>query len=209
MPPQQSVSASRNGSFLGQSRFAPFSRIRSAIPVTIAWGRLWCFRLVKLLIAIGYITVIRDGLERVVPALGIRLYKLPLLGALKDYEGLYQLNLALFAGLLLFAMSSSIWCALLEVWLYDNSAMGTSGRCARNYERCLATVGGVILLADACLFYAAMTLVGWGGQTFSLTALISTLAYVAVLVAVCVASVNLKRNYLALKRGRGPQGVDL
>jgi len=166
----------------------------------LAWMRLWGFRAVKLLIGAGYVAVITEGLRMVVPALGIKLHKLPLLGVLKGYEGWHQLDLALFGGMLLFAFSSSIWCALLERWLYEDLTASSSDRAGTTYQSCLTAVGVVILFSDACLFYRAMTFVGWGGQAFSLTALLGTLAYVAVLVAVCMTSVNLKRDYVSLKR---------
>lgn len=166
----------------------------------IAWVKMWGFVPVKILIGIGYVAVITEGLRMVVPALGIKLYRLPLLSVLKDYEVWHKLDLAIFAGMLLFTLSSWIWCVLLESWLYDRTGLETSGRSATKYERCLLVLGSVILFSDACLFYRAMTFVGWGGEVFSATSLLCTVAYLAVLVAVCAVSVNLKRNYVFLKR---------
>lgn len=171
------------------------------LAVAIAWLRMRAFMVVKLLIGIGYVAVIAEGLRMVVPALGMRLHRIPLFSPLKNYEVWHQLDLALFAGALLFGLSSWVWTALLESWLYDRDNLAAAGRSATKYERCLIAVGGVILLADACLFYRAMTFVGWGGEVLSPSALISTAAYLAILVAVCALSVNLKRNYLFLKQG--------
>lgn len=169
--------------------------------LAVAWFRLWSFKPVKFLIGIGYVAVITEGLRMVVPALGIKLYRLPLLGALKEYQGWHQLDLAIFAALLLFTLSSWIWCVLLETWLYDREALAVAGRNSRKYELCMFVLGVVILFSDACLFYRAMTFVGWGGEALSYSALICTVAYLAVLVSVCAVSVSLKRNYLSLKRG--------
>jgi hypothetical protein len=179
----------------------------SSIQVVFAWLRLWCFRLVKLLTGVGYIAIITDGLRMVVPALGLKLYKLPLLGNLREYEGWHRLDLALPAGMLLFALSNSLWCALLERWLYHDPSIDANGAFKSNHQKCLTVLGFVILFSDACLFYRAMTFVGWGGQPLSLTALICTLTYMAVLVALCSTSVNLKRIYLSLKHRRR-QGVE-
>lgn len=191
-----------------QTRADVFAAVRpNSLQLFLAWIRLWCFGVVKFLIGVGYVAVIAEGLRIVVPALGMKLYKLPLLGTLKDYEGWHRLDLALFAGILLFALSSSIWCELLDRWLFSDSASEPSGPSTANYEKCLVIVGSVILIADACLFYRAMTFVGWGGGPFSFTALLCTLAYVAVLVAVCMTSVNLKRKYLSFKCGYDKQGV--
>jgi hypothetical protein len=140
----------------------------------------------------------------VVPALGMKLYNLPFLGALKRFEVWHELDLAPFCAVLLFMFSSYIWCALLETWLYGEAAFPAAGRSAARYQRCMVVLGCVILFSDACLFYRAMTMAGWGGQGFSFTSLFCTLAYLAILVSVCVVSVNLKRHYLSLKRGRRP-----
>jgi hypothetical protein len=177
---------------------------RSVVQIVMAWMKLWCFRPIKLLIGIGYVIVITEGLRMVVPALGIKLYSLPLLGALRDYEGWHELDLAPFVAVLLFFFSSTIWCALLETWLYDGSMLKADGRQTERYETCLLVLGSIILFADACLFYRAMTFVGWGGAVFSISALLCTLAYLAILVSVCLVSVNLKRNYLSLKLGVSP-----
>lgn len=177
----------------------PVHRV-NRLALFVAWVKMWGFVPVKFLIGIGYVAVIGEGLRMVVPALGIKLYRLPLLSSLKNYEMWHKLDLAIFAGMLLFTLSSWIWCALLEGWLYDRTGLESSGRSATKYERCLLVLGSVILFADACLFYRAMTFVGWGGEAFSYTSLLSTVAYIAVLVSVCAVSVNLKRNYLFLKR---------
>jgi hypothetical protein len=173
----------------------------------IAWIKLWCFRPIKLLIGAGYVAVITEGLRMVVPALGMKLYTLPFLGTLKRYEVWHELDLAPFCAVLLFLFSSYIWCALLETWLYGEAALAATGRCPARYQQCMGVLGCVILFSDACLFYRAMNMAGWGGQGFSFTSLFCTLAYLAILVSVCVVSVNLKRHYLSLKRGREPHGV--
>lgn len=171
------------------------------LELVFAGVKLWCFRAIKALIGLGYVVVITEGLRMVVPALGMKLHNMPLLGALKTFEGWHDLDLAPFAAVLIFLFSSSIWGVLIESWLYDDSALGVNGRSSLRYQRCMALLGGVILFADACLFYRALTLAGWGGNAFSLTALFCALAYLAILVSVCVVSVDLKRDYLSLRRG--------
>src|SRR5581483_8063231 len=173
----------------------------------IAWVKLWCFRPIKGLIGVGYVAVITEGLRMVVPALGIKLHTLPFLGALKRFEVWHELDLAPFCAVLLFLFSSYLWCSLLETWLYGGAALPAADRCPERYQRCMLVLGGVILFSDACLFYRAMTMAGWGSQGFSFTSLFCTLAYLAILVSVCVVSVSLKRHYLSLKRGRMPHGV--
>jgi len=205
MPPQQQFRVRSEDIFMAQDKTGAFTPPRaSAMQVAVAWARLWGFRPIKFLIGVGYVVVITEGLRMVVPALGIKLYNLPLLGGLRDYEGWHDLDLAPFVAVLLFLFSSSIWCSLLETWLYDGSMLQAVGRQATRYETCLLVLGSIILFADACLFYRAMTFVGWGGAVFSPSSLLCTLAYLAILVSVCVVSVNLKRKYLSLKRGELP-----
>ena len=117
------------------------------------------------------------------------------------HEGWHELDLAPFAAVLIFLFSSSLWCSLLEAWLYDDSSLQATGRCPVRYQQCIRVLGVIILLADACLFYRALTFAGWSGNAFSTTALFSAMAYLAILVSVCMVSVNLKRHYLSLKRG--------
>lgn len=171
------------------------------VDIFFACLKLWCFRLVKALIGAGYVVVITEGLRTVVPALGMKLHKMPFLGALRDFEGWHELDLAPLAAVLIFLFSSSLWCSLLEAWLYDDSSLQATGRCPVRYQQCIRGLGVVILLADACLFYRALTFAGWSGNAFSTTALFSAMAYLAILVCVCLVSVNLKRHYLSLKRG--------
>lgn len=177
----------------------PESQVNAEI--FFAWFKLWCFRVVKALIGAGYTVVITEGLRTVVPALGMKLYSMPFLGSLRDFEGWHELDLAPFAAVLIFLFSSSLWCSLLEAWLYDDSSLQATGRCPVRYQQCIRVLGVIILLADACLFYRALTFAGWSGNAFSTTALFSAMAYLAILVSVCMVSVNLKRHYLSLKRG--------
>ncbi|HVX12083.1 MAG TPA: hypothetical protein VHC22_12955 [Pirellulales bacterium] len=179
----------------------------SWLAFAISAVQLWCFRLIKFPMGVGYVVVITEGLRRVVPALGMKLYNVPFLGAMKDFELWHNLDLAPLAAILLYLFSSSIWCSLLELWLYDDTALGAIGRQGGRYQQCMLVLGSIILFSDACLFYRAMTMTGWGGRAFSFTSLFCTLTYVAILVSVCLASVNLKRRYLYLKRGREPHGV--
>jgi hypothetical protein len=177
------------------------------LAIMIACLKLWCFRPIKFLIGLGYVVVITEGLRMVVPALGLKLYNLPFLGLLRSFEVWHELDLAPFVAVLLFLFSSSIWCALLDTWLYGAAALQAAGRCPTRYQRCMVVLGSIILFSDACLFYRAMTMAGWGSEGLSLTSLFCTFAYLAILVSVCVVSVNLKRNYLSLKRGRVPYGA--
>src|SRR5438128_1827074 len=104
----------------------------------------------KGLLGFIYLSVISDGLRYVVPLLAQKLYRLPGLGGLREYEAFYRIDLApFFAVFLLLAVFSSAQRFLL-FWLGDMPAEDLS----RGAKFILAT-GGVILFGDACLFYIA------------------------------------------------------
>jgi hypothetical protein len=174
---------------------------KMSVALAFAYGKYWAFMLVKLIVGIGYVSLISEGLRMIVPTLCVKLYTLPFLSSLRDYEETHALDLAPFVAAILFAFSSSLWSALLEAWLYDDAMLQATGRCPVRYRQCMLWLGGIILFADAALFYRAMTFTGWQSNIFSLSALLATLAYLAILLAVCLVSVNLKRGILSLKRG--------
>ena len=66
------------------------------------------------------------------------------------------------------------------------------------YRKLIVGLGFVILGSDACLFFYAITQMGWSGGGFSATALIATAAYLAVVVYLSYVSVTLKQNVLDL-----------
>lgn len=177
------------------------SKVTISAPLCFAHGKYWAFMLVKLIVGIGYVSLISEGLRMIVPTLCVKIHSLPFCAALRDYEETHALDLAPFVAAILFAFSSSLWSALLEAWLYDDAMLQATGRCPERYRQCMLWLGGIILFADAALFYRAMTFTGWQGNIFSLSALLATLAYLAILLAVCLVSVNLKRGILSLKRG--------
>ena len=57
-------------------------------------------------------------------------------------------------------------------------------------------LGTVILGADAMLFYTALANLGWGGTSFSFSALLATASYVAILVFQAYVTVSMR---LAMK----------
>src|SRR5262249_10112110 len=106
MPPQQQFRVHSENITMAQDRTGVFQPVRATVvQIAVAWAKLWCFRPIKLLIGVGYVIVITEGLRMVVPALGIKLYNLPLLGSLRNYEGWHELDLAPFVAVLLFFFS--------------------------------------------------------------------------------------------------------
>jgi hypothetical protein len=165
----------------------------------IRWGVLWAQIqywawqiFTKVVLGIIYLAVIAEGLRLVVPALGQKIHKLPGLSSFNDYEFTHRLDLAHFFSLFMLIGVWSLWASMLRVWLEVDSRINDWD--SENYRRLIVTLGSIILLADACLFYAAMTQIGWGGSVFSLSALLATAAYLAMIVFVTFASITLQRK---------------
>jgi hypothetical protein len=155
----------------------------------------------KIPLGVLYVSVMADGLRYLVPALGQKLYKLPGLSFLQDYEATYRLDLApLFALFLLLAVFW-LWGRILRMWLFDpeEDDLGMPGANAAAARLMILGLGLVILGADLLLFYISMTQSTWGGTAFSVSALIATAAYVAVLIFVSLVSVVLHQATLQKK----------
>jgi len=161
----------------------PRSRWRTAF----AYLRYWLWQVgSKGVLGFIYLAVISEGLRMLVPALGQKIYKLPMLGSLRDYEETYRLDLAPFFAVFLLVGVFVLWPRIIAVWMRDGSLRDWSAE-----QRLVVVLGSGILLADAVLFYYAMTQMTWGQGAFSFAGFIATLAYVGVLVFVSWMSVRL------------------
>lgn len=170
---------------------------------TLVGARLkyWAWQVVtKLILGVIYIAVISEGLRVIVPALGQKLYKLPGLGALRDYEGTHRLDLAHFLAIFVLFAVFYLWDRILELWLESDEEFDDRGWNPEAHRRLVVVLGTVILGADACLFYVAMTQIGWRGTTFSFSALLATAAYLAVLIFVSFVSINLRKSITQLTK---------
>jgi hypothetical protein len=155
---------------------------------------LWLFA-TKLVLGVIYLSVIAEGLRYLVPALGQRLHKLPLLSSLQDYEETHRLDLAPFFALFLLIAVWYLWERVLHVWLASNGDIEWKPE-----ELLIFTLGTVILGSDGLLFYISMTTMGWGGSIISISAFLASLAYIAVLIFVSYVTINL-RDTISLVKG--------
>jgi len=163
--------------------------------MTIAHLKYWLWQIVtKLLLGMIYVAVISEGLRFLVPALGQKLWKLPGLRMLKDYEDTYRLDLAPILSIFVLIAVWYLWDKILQVWLHSDRVFVAEGFNPQAYRTLVLMLGCVILAADAVLFYTAMTHVGWRGTVFSVSALLATAAYLAVLVFVSFVSINLRND---------------
>lgn len=136
--------------------------------------------------------MIGEEVKILVPSLGIRLYKLPIPGfaMFRTYVELKRLDLALFMALFLFFAVSWLWRQVLRAILRTDDAFVVTGWDPVVYRKLILILGGVLLGADAILFYLGAAEYGWGGG-FSFSAIIATLAYAGVLVFVSLVSLHL------------------
>ncbi|MBS0263430.1 MAG: hypothetical protein JSS02_15920 [Planctomycetes bacterium] len=152
--------------------------------------RYWLWQAVsKGFLGFIYLAVISEGLRVLVPALGQKMYKLPLLGFLRMYEATYRLDLAPFFAMFLLIGVFVLWPRIIAVWMTGRSFWECSSE-----QRLVVVLGSGILFADAVLFYYAMTQMTWGESTLSFSGLVATVAYVGVLVFVSWFSVVLNPN---------------
>jgi len=141
----------------------------------------------KAVMGLIYLAVISEGLRVLIPALGQKMYKLPLLSWLQDFEATYRLDLAPFFAVFMLIAVFVLWPRILVIWLSEKEPAEWSRE-----QQLIVGLGASILGADAVLFYYAMTQMAWGSSSFSFSALVASAAYVGVLVFVSWMSLRLK-----------------
>ena len=179
---------------------------RTTVPDTAALigARLqyWSFTVIsKFLMAILYSSLISKGLRLSHPETGMKLSKfLPLL---EDYELTYHWDLAHISAFILLFLTWFFWFLILQLVLNrELEAMLRDWGWPYDWtKRIVFTIGGIIITVDACVFYRAFNAAIWGQTGFSASALIATLAYVTILVAITFVSIFLGQTVRFLKKG--------
>ena len=162
----------------------------------MAHAKYWLWKFVTIVIlAPIYCSVIAEGLRMLVPALGQKLYKLAIPGfaMFGQYQETRRLDLAIFMSVFLLVSVWWLWEQVLKVFLTTDALFEESGWNAANYTRVVLILGVVILGADACLFYVSLVQMGWGATRLSIPALLTTAAYLAVIIFVSLVSLNLRK----------------
>jgi hypothetical protein len=177
------------------------ARSRLSVALVAAYLRHWAWTIFKIVVfGVLYCYLISEGLRFLIPALGTKLWKLPGLAFLRDFEETHKLDLAPFFAIVLLIAVFYLWCRLLEGWVFPDSALEDLGRHPGRYRLFITILGSVVLCCDACLFYVAMCKMGWKGTVLSLSALLATAAYVACLIFVSFVSVTLHKSITDLKK---------
>lgn len=163
--------------------------------------KYWSWQIAtKAVLGMIYLAVIAEGFRLLMPPLGQRLYKLPGLGWTRDYEATYRLDLANFFSIFMLIAVWYLWGMILCFWLEVDPFSDKPTTNTDRHKAVVVVLGVVVLVADACLFYAAMTQMGWTGATFSFTAVVATAAYLAVIVFVTYVGINLRKNIADIER---------
>jgi hypothetical protein len=153
------------------------------------WIQKLLWKLVYLPLYAIYAAIIGEGFRTLVPALGQKLWKIPGFGALKDYEFWHKMDLAPIMASFLFVAVCWLWYDILKLWLLREPISGAWN--LDNREKLVVILGTVLLGGDAILFYCGVTQMGWGGSSFSFSALVATAVYIGVVIFVTYVSLNL------------------
>lgn len=174
------------------------SDLASSIPTRpwrVNWPRAWA-RFVRItwdlgmtiILAIIYFSWGSQGIRHVLPASGMKLYKLPVpgFGELEHYETTYRLDTAHFAALILLVLSWLSWNFLLRLVISDELQKKFEGWSWNfTYIKPILTVTSIlIIIGDGGLFYAAFNHAAFGETRFSATAFVAALVYMTILVLV-------------------------
>jgi hypothetical protein len=191
------MQATTNDTDLHSNSRTSYLTDRPARKKDIQW-KAWAWKIGSFpFLAIVYVSVISDGLRRLVPELGVPLWRavpLPGFSLLRNYEGLRKLDLAHMLSLILLFASWFMWVAVLRTLFFPRDFAHRAGLNLPVYTKFVFGLACVILVCDSSLFYYALVNGGiWGGNAFmSFPALLATCAYTALLVFVSYVTLHLE-----------------
>lgn len=171
-------------------------------PLFWAYSKYWFWNIAtKSALGIVYLALISQGLRYVLPDIGLRIYRLPGLAFLEYFEATYRIDLAHVFAVVPLISAWMLWHWNLEMYLRPEAfARHFRGWDIERMKRVILTMGIIIILGDAALFYASFALSGWGRATFSLPALIATSVYVTVLGFVTFVSLYLAESIDTIRK---------
>lgn len=179
-------------------------RWREAVDWELVWAKAmyWTWQIVtKVVLGVIYLAVIAEGLRLVVPALGMRVYRVPGFGALQHYEATYKLDLAMGLSVFMLIAAWALWANILRIWLECGMPERMKNKKGNREKGLILVLGVIVILADAACFFAAMIALGWATSSFSVTALCATCGYVGVLIFVAYTAIILGERVRELKGG--------
>lgn len=161
------------------------------------WG--W-WLLSKCMLGIVCIGVIAEGIRLMVPALAMKLHRIPGFAFTKHYEETHALDIAPFLSFFFMVLTWHMAEKAIRLSLLHKPLSTDGERWNTEREAQLVKVIGTLLLTVDCfLFYAASASLTWGGNILALAPLIATAGYLAVLLGVSYVSAKLSVTVDAIK----------
>ncbi len=166
------------------------------------WGRVWAWTmylswqlLTKGVLSVIYFTLIADGMAQLSPALARKLHKVSSsLSWLQDYEATYQLTVAQLAALVFMVLVWIAWTWVLTAWVKHEETGSSANGLPKRVSDVFTVLAVILLIGDCCLFYMSLVHATWSGTPLSISALLGTVVYAAVVVVAVLFSIYLKRQ---------------
>lgn len=153
------------------------------------WG--W-WLLSKCVLGIVCIGVIAEGIRLLVPALGMKLHRIPGFAFAKHFDETHSMDIAPFLAFFFMILTWHMIEKALRIWLLDEPLSTDGGRWnTQREELLLKSLAAVLLFVDCILFYSASAAMQWGGSLISIAPLIATAGYLAVVVGTSYISAKL------------------
>lgn len=147
------------------------------------------------LVGLIYWVVNAQGIRAQMPVFALRLHKIPLPGFsyLRDFEGLYHLDLAHVLAVLLLGFVWYFWIVTVKVLLYGHDEVADPRLNHHTYYLFLFTLAGVLILGDAIVFYCGLFdhVDSLWGETSPFVPIVATMLYMALLAATSMVHVHL------------------
>ena len=161
------------------------------------WG--W-WLLSKCVLGIVCIGVIAEGIRLLVPALGMKLHRIPGFAFAKHYDETHSMDIAPFLAFFFMILTWHMIEKAVRIWLLDEPLSTDGGRWnTQREESLLKILAAVLLFVDCILFYSASAAMQWGGNLVAIAPLIATAGYLAVVVGASYISAKLSVAVDAIK----------
>ncbi len=160
---------------------------------TSLWSRkaLYAWRVFALgALAVVYANPLARGISNTFPEFGVKLSKTPFLGSLAKYEETKNLLVAHPFAMLFLIVVFVTWEIILRMACGEDSIFERFKK-PEVAKRIMLSIGIAVLCTDCWFYYAGVTNSSWSGVAFSFSAILATIGFVAVNVAVTMFSVFL------------------
>lgn len=141
-----------------------------------------------------YSVVNAQGLRITIPALSMKLYRLPMPGFsyMEHLKNLRDLDLAIILAMFMLCAVYVLTNAMVEIFLFgpaDDERLNVG-----LHVRFLTCLGSALLLIDTCMFYRGISDQGFLDDGITITPIIATIGYTSLLIFVAYFHVMLKRR---------------